>query len=402
MKMQNKSEVLLSIIIPTRNRTSYVIAAALQVLENTSDKVQVVLQDNSDDEGLMDFFKNSIFLERIKYNYSPGILSFVDNFSKGVEISDGEYLCMIGDDDGINPEIEKVVFWAKENNIEAISPDISLNYIWPGVGINYYKKDSGNLMIIDFDSEVKIFDSKSELNKLLSTGGQNYLRYNLAKIYHGIITKSAMDKVKSITGKYFGGLSPDIYGAVTLSLVVDKVLKINYPLTIPGVCRKSGSGHSSTGRHHGELDTAPQLAGHDNYQWSYLVPRFYSVETLWADTALAALTEMKRLDLVEKFDVATLSAYCYKNYKEFNNYTDVNYDNYCQINRFGNLIKTFKLFNGYIKGPINDLIVRIKGRLKRGNNSIENHQDIQNINEAYLVFNDYLKRKNYSPFKNLK
>src|SRR5690606_32572452 len=104
-------------------------------------------------------------------------------------IADGEYLCMIGDDDGINPEIEEIVNWAKEKSIEAISPIISLNYIWPGTGMDYFKRDSGNLMITSFDSSIKFYDTKSELNKLLSNGGQNYLNYNLAKIYHGIVTK---------------------------------------------------------------------------------------------------------------------------------------------------------------------------------------------------------------------
>lgn len=392
-------QYLLTIIIPTRNRAYYALLAIKQIIENTSDNVQIVIQDNSDTNDLKRIILESIpNTERIKYNYSEGLLSFVDNFTKGVEISDGEYLCMIGDDDGINPEIEEVVKWAKQNSVEAINPIISLNYIWPGTGIDYYKKDSGNLMIIDFDSKMKFYDTKKELNKLLSTGGQNYLQYNLVKIYHGIVSKAAMNEVKKITGHYFGGLSPDIYSSVALSLVINKVLKLNYPLTIPGVCNKSGAGHSSTGRHHGELNTAPQLAGHTNYEWSSLVPSFYSVETLWADTALAAFREMKREDLIKKFDVATLSVYCYKNYKEFNHYTDVNYDEYCKLNNLGKVSKKFRLLKGYLKGPVNDFYRRVQGRLKRGENSIENYDEVIDINNAYIIFKDYLVRKRYSPF----
>ncbi len=385
---------ILSVIIPTRNRLEYAYAAVEQIIMNTSNKVQVVIQDNSDNDDLIKkISEKPELLDRVKYNHIIGILSFVDNFSKGVEISDGEYLCMIGDDDGINPEIEQVVEWAKLHNIEAISPEIKLNYIWPGTGIEYYSNDTGNLMIIDFNSNTQFFNTQEEIDKLLSTGGQNYLEYNMVKIYHGIVSKAAMDRVKEITGKYFGGLSPDIYSAVALSLVVDKVLRINYPLTIPGVCRKSGSGHSSTGRHHGELNTAPQLAGHENYHWSPLVPSFYSVETLWADTALAAFTDMNREDLIKKFDVATLSAYCYKNYKEFNHYTDENFSNYKKQNNIGTLSGKIKLANGYIKGPINDLYRRIEKRLKRGRNAVENHHDIPTINDAYIIFHEYLKQK---------
>jgi glycosyltransferase involved in cell wall biosynthesis len=400
-----KNNFILSIVIPTRNRDIYVNAAVLQVLENTPNDVQVVVQDNSDHEVFMNNFKDSSYFHRIKYNYSPGQLSFVDNFSKGVEIAEGEYLCMIGDDDGINPEIATFVHWAKENGIEAISPEIKLNYIWPNTGIKYYKTDNGNLTIVNFDLKSKIYNTESEIRKLLDSGGQNYLNYNLVKIYHGIIKKEAMDRVKSITGKYFGGLSPDIYSSVALSLVVDKVLKINYPLTIPGVCRKSGSGHSSTGRHHGELDTAPQLQGHINYQWSSLVPRFYSVETLWADSAVAAFSEMKREDLVKKFNVIQLSVYCFLKYKEFTDFTHKNLHQYCRNNNVSIFKKYFLLGKCFFNGPIYDLAFRIKNRLKRKENDILKFENVLNIQGANNILTSFLQEKNinvYDAIKNLK
>lgn len=387
---------LLSIIIPTRNRENYAYAAAIQILESTNDDVQVVLQDNSDSALLIDKFKDSGYLHRIKYNHSSGILSFVDNFSKGVEEADGEYLCMIGDDDGINPEIVDFVYWAKSKNIEAISPEIRLNYIWPNTGISYYKKDTGNLMIVKFDLKYNYYDTRKEIEKLLSSGGQNYLQYNLVKIYHGIVTKAAMEKVKTITGRYFGGLSPDIYSSVALSLVIDKVLKIDYPLTIPGVCRKSGSGHSSTGRHHGKLEDAPQLVGHVNYKWSSLVPRFYSVETLWADSALASLKEMKREDLVDKFDVAALSAYCFYEHKEFNDFTTVNYSNYCNQRHLNSIEKKIFLYMGYIKGPCKDLLNKLYGKFTRSSDAVRKFDGIKDILEAEKILKNYLKQKELS------
>lgn len=395
------SKYTLSIIIPTRNRNQYAIAATLQVLENTTDKVQVVLQDNSDELGLLDELRESTNLDRVKYNHSSELLSFVDNFSKGVELADGEYLCMIGDDDGINPEIEKIVDWAKLKGVQAISPEIKLNYIWPNSGIKYYKSDNGNLTINDFDLKSKFYNTDNEIKKLLRSGGQNYLKFNMVKIYHGIVKKSAMEEVKAITGKYFGGLSPDIYSSIALSLVIEKVLKINYPLTIPGVCRKSGAGHSSTGRHHGNLEDAPQLQGHLNYQWSDLVPRFYSVETLWADSAIAAFTDMKRFDLIEKFDVAQLSVYCYLGYREFNSFTNTNLDNYYKINNTNFLIKKYNLLRGLINGPVKDQVERVINRVKRNRNEISRYENIGNISAAAAILKKYLEDKNVNVYRSI-
>lgn len=394
--MEEKKKYILSVIIPTRNREIYAYTSIMHVLQTTDDDVQVVVQDNSDTNSLIDKFENSEFKDRIKYSHSKGILSFVDNFSRGVEEADGEYLCIIGDDDGINPEIVKVVRWAKDNNIEAITPEIRLNYIWPNTGISYYKNDNGNLMIVNFNLEAKFYETKKELQKLLDSGGQNYLKYNLVKIYHGIVNKTAMDRVKQISGRYFGGLSPDIYSSVALSLVIDKVLKVDYPLTIPGVCRKSGAGHSSTGRHHGKLEDAPQLVGHTNYQWSSLVPRFYSVETLWADSALAGFVEMKRDDLVKKFNVPTLSAYCFYNYKEFNKFTKMNYRQYCNERKINVISKTKKILKGYIVGPLKDLASRVYNKLTRKKNAIEKFEDIDTIDGAEKILKQYLDRKSLS------
>ncbi|PKW20293.1 glycosyltransferase family A protein [Flavobacterium lindanitolerans] len=394
--MIEDKKYILSVIIPTRNRETYAYMSVMHILQTTDDDVQVVIQDNSDTNSLINKFENNEFRNRIKYNYSEGVLSFVDNFSKGVEGADGEYICMIGDDDGINPEIVEVVRWAKENGIEAITPEIRLNYIWPNTGISYYKNDNGNLMIVNFNLEARFYDTKKELQKLLDSGGQNYLKYNLVKIYHGIVRKSAMDKVKQVTGRYFGGLSPDIYSSVALSLVIDKVLKIDYPLTIPGVCRKSGAGHSSTGRHHGKLEDAPQLVGHTNYQWSSLVPRFYSVETLWADSALAGFVEMQKDDFVKKFNVSTLSAYCFYNYKEFDEFTEINYNQYCAARKINLIGKKSKLLKGYLVGPLKDLFNRGYNKLTRKKDAVEKFEGIETIDGAEKILSQYLKRKSLS------
>ncbi len=390
----NTKKYILSIIIPTKNRETYAYSCMMQILDSTKEDVQLVIQDNSDTNSLICKFKDSQFIDRIKYNYSNDTLSFVENFSRGVAQADGEYLCIIGDDDGINPEIVKFVHWAKENNVEAVIPKLRLNYIWPNTGISNFKNDNGNLIINDFNIEAQYYDTKVELIKLLNSGGQNYLNYNLVKIYHGIVKKSAIDKVKAITGNYFGGLSPDIYSSVALSLVIKKVLKIDYPLTIPGVCSLSGSGQAATGRHVGNLEDAPQFVGHVNYKWSKLVPKFYSVETIWADSALAAFREMKEDDLISKFSVPSLTAYCNYSYKEYKKIIDINYFEY---NKNINFFKQKKnLYVAYLNGPLKDLVKRILAKITRKKNTIEKYDNVVDIKNAQFIFEKFLIRKKLS------
>ena len=43
---------LLSVVIPTRNRQKYAIDSILQIQRVTDERVQIVVQDNSDDSSL--------------------------------------------------------------------------------------------------------------------------------------------------------------------------------------------------------------------------------------------------------------------------------------------------------------------------------------------------------------
>lgn len=387
------SEFILTVIIPTRNRQYYAFQSVKQIVESTSERVQVVIQDNSDGDSLKsEILKLSQFESRIKYSYTNETLSFVDNFSKGVDLADGVFICMIGDDDGINSDSEILIDWAIRENIKAINPKVKVNYFWPNTNVSTFKSDNGNFLIYPFTGKIEKFKTEPELKKLLNSGGQNYLDYNMVKVYHGFVKKSEFDKVKKKIGKYFGGLSPDIHSAVALSIVIDEVVVIDYPFTIPGVCSSSGSGHSATGRHHGELHTAPQLKGHFNYKWTDLIPKFYSVETLWADSAIAAFVDMDRSELLKNFNTYALASLTYFKYKEFKKpiikFLFKNPNN-IQYSKFGNLISfASNIFNF----PIKNLLKRIKNKLFKENLPII-IENVTSIIDAEKKLKNFLKDK---------
>ena len=314
--MKVETAPLLSILIPTRNRQEYAFLVAKHVLKIDDRRLQLIIYDNSDSNKLEALLSHCLTDPRIKYFYNGAVLSFVDNFSLGIGKCEGEYVTIIGDDDGINPLMMSIVDWASKNKIEAISPSLPLVYNWPGSGANL-ESGNGRLIISEISCEAIFCDSKREVRNFLENGCLNYLSYNLAKVYHGLIKKSVLEKIKYITGKYIGGLSPDIYLSIASSLLVEKVLIIEYPLTISGICKKSGSSDSASGKHTGELTKAPHFIGHENYLWSKNVPAFYSVETIWADSALAAIADLKGNELIRHFRIDILSAHCVKLYPQF-------------------------------------------------------------------------------------
>ncbi|MUG31583.1 glycosyltransferase family 2 protein [Psychrobacter sanguinis] len=298
---------LLSIVIPTKNRQKYCLSAVNSILAIQSDKVQIVIQDNSDNSTLEEMLPDLNNSNKLKYNYSQDPVSFVENFNNAIASSDGEYICMIGDDDGINPEIIIATEWAKNYNIDCLVGNIKAYYRWGGVGTQrglITTIPDNSLTITQFNGIAKEVDVEKSLMKLMKNGCTNYTQFKLPKLYHGIVKKEALSNLKKQTGSYLKGLSPDIYASIALACTINKLIEIDYPLTIPGICAESGSVKEGIKKENPkELDKAPHFKGRtEPYQWEKNVPKVYCVETIWADSGFAALREFNRIDLIAIFD----------------------------------------------------------------------------------------------------
>lgn len=306
------TQPLISILIATKNRQKYCLSAVESILSLSDNDIEVVVQDNSDDKSLQDMLQPFMQDSRMIYRYTPPPFSSIDNFNAALELATADYVCLIGDDDGINPEIIQAAQWAKDNNVDALVGNINANYRWEGTGAPdtfFTKMTGGTLTILDFDGKAKRVDIEDSLNKLMANGCTNYLEFPLPKLYHGIVRKSIFDNIKKETGAFIKGLSPDIYSAISLACKVNKLIYIDYPFTIPGVCGQSTSiTEGQLKKHSKRLEDAPHFRDRGHYDWSEQVPRIYCVQTIWADSGFAALREMNRTDLIKKFNKYSLYA----------------------------------------------------------------------------------------------
>lgn len=313
---ETMNNAMLSVIIPTRNRQKYCARVVEQILNATGSDVEIVIQDNSDDNSLEGVF-NELNSKRLVYNYEQRVLSFVDNFSAAVELAHGEYLCMIGDDDGVLPNIMDAVRHAKKKDLDALIPGLNSVYFWPSENPIVKGGEQGYLVLSYINDECRSVDTINELKKLLAQGFQDYQSTNVPRLYHGIVHRRVLEKIKSRVGTYFGGLTPDMYMAVALAIVSEKVETIGFPITISGICPKSGSAASATGAHTGRLEDAPHFKGHESYEWSEQVPAVYSVETIWGDTGIQALRDFGQAEMVNKACVNELHVRLWAGYPQF-------------------------------------------------------------------------------------
>ncbi len=153
----------------------------------------------------------------------------------------------------------------------------------------------------------KLFGPRNGNVQMRTCWGQDYLQTNLPKVYHGLIRKKCLDQVKERTGAYFKGLSPDIFSSLAAANFTKRICSLDYPLTISGSCTRSAArGTALLEGIPAVFATHPNCVVRKDYQWSDLIPKFYSVETIWAESAVVAFKECARFDILEEFDVRLL------------------------------------------------------------------------------------------------
>jgi len=306
---------ILSIVVATHNRSNYAIFAAKSVLSIESDLIELIIHDTSTDGKLAINIKELQEDNRLRYQHCDVRLSMTENHNRALSLATGDYVCLIGDDDTVSTEIVNAVQWAVENNVDAISPRVIANYAWPDfLSKTFGTGHSSRVYIDNFSSDISLRKSESGLRKSLKNACQG--ADGLPKIYHGIVRRSIMEKVKKKTGDYFHGVSPDVSGALGIASMVDSFAHIDYPLTIPGAAGNSNTGRSAMNAHRGKLEDDPHIKPYKNLVWPELIPRFFSVETVWGQAAYETLSKLDKEKLKE-FNFVYLYSICLVNHPDY-------------------------------------------------------------------------------------
>lgn len=309
--------MLLTIFVPT-NTSSYIPDLLKKFSKWKSTSVEMLIAVNGNN-------KEVVYRDLIKYIPSNKEVNInivkiesenlIDTINHSITYINGEYVTFIGNDDSFLYAIEDFVLYAKKHSYDAITYPLKMVYFWPST-----KNPSSKLSISKRCSfKITSYNPKINLPRLISQVGQDYRDLDLVNFYHGIVKKSLLIKNAKVCGKYVGGFSPDVYFAYTLSNLTEKVMKADYPLTIPGVGIDSASHNSMKKSHQAMLLNSPVRDYKDIKRWNPLIPTFYSVESVWASTLLIAHEDIFKKALVN-FNFNRLNLRIYLNnslFREF-------------------------------------------------------------------------------------
>ncbi|PMH74638.1 glycosyltransferase family A protein [Vibrio cyclitrophicus] len=398
------SSPLVSILIATKNRQKYAYHTISHILSFDNKNFELIVSDNSDNNDLSILIEPFKSDERLKYKYIEGHISSIHNFRSVLEMSSGDFVCLIGDDDGISHEFFNCVEFANTNKIDCLVGSLSANYRWAATGQSdtlFTKMTDSTLTIDEFNGKITRVNLESSLYELYRNGYTNYLSEKFPKLYHGIVRRELFVKIKSTTGEFLGGLSPDIYSAVSLALMGAKTYHVDYPITIPGVCKVSSSVQEGVSKKHSlDLNTLPHLNGRGLYKWDQRIPEVYSVHSIWADSALAAYKDLNKPD---HFDITALSSLCVSlimtNPKVLEYVTahlrEIKDSTYVRFYSKFAILLMVKFCSIYLK---NTFKYRILGRIKisLGLRHLVDIVDLKTIGDASSALNEFCREKGKS------
>lgn len=365
---------ILSIIIPTKNRYSTLLPLLDMLCSFISNNFEIVIQDNSENnEVILNYLeKNKDF--RLKYFYCNDKLSVIDNSDLAINNTIGDYICFIGDDDGVMPYIVEVVEWMDLNGVKALK-SFKPNYYWPDQKSNYLSNDtSGNLKHESFNYSIKKVDAKKALDFTLKKGGTSMKM--LPCLYHGIVKKEVLNEIFEKCNTFFPGPSPDMANGVALTKFIKEYTYVDFPVVISGKSAKSTGGQGVLHKHVSRIEDVEHLPKETAKYWSKEIPKFWTGQTIWAESVLKALENCGDTENKKNFRYSYLYASLYV----------FNYSNRMVIFKsFQHNVFSYNFYISYKDVFFNRVKVFLKNRFSF---SINKYNNVKNIGEAIKIVNE--------------
>ncbi len=238
--IHRKPQCRFSIVVPARN-SSFTLRHTLRTCLNQrySGGFEIIVSDNSTDGNteiyqMVQEFKD----EHVKYFRTPRELHLPKSFEYAFLQASGDYILSIGSDDALLPwtlevldEVanrypeEEVIYWERGF------------YAWPG-----FNGGQENQFIIPRRYQKGQYGEQyiNTASFLTAALKQPAYMYAMPLLYiNSMFRRSYFDTLLAHTGRLWDGICQDIYMGVVTSLILPKVLCLQYPLSVAGM--SSGS-----------------------------------------------------------------------------------------------------------------------------------------------------------------
>ncbi len=228
-----------SVLLPTRNRLNLLKYAVETVRRQDYEDWEIVISDNFSEEDVAGYVQ-SLRDPRIKYYRTGSFIPVTDNWSNALDKCTGDYIIMLGDDDGLM----RGYFSTLHNLIKKFdSPDFlytcAFLYAYPGV----LPSDPDGF--VKTYSRRRIFQSAKEPFLLGKNAAMQFVKDSLDfrvtfdyNMQFSLVSRKLVEKMKP-RGPFYQSPYPDYYASNAMMLDAERILVVPQPLVSIGISPKS-------------------------------------------------------------------------------------------------------------------------------------------------------------------
>lgn len=262
-----------SILLPTRNRLEYLKLAVESVRLQAIDDWEIVISDNCSEDDIGSW-ASSLGDARIVFHRTERPLPVTANWNQALELSSGDYVIMLGDDDALLPGYLRRM---EQLLVEFSNPDLvytkALLFTYPGVDPSYPAgrlQDHGCASFFDGRTEPFLLSSAAAREVVEAT-----MRFRLRFDFNAqfaLISRALVDRLRAF-GNFYQSDFPDYYSMNAAFLAAERILIEPTPRVVIGVTPKSyGFFHANRLQNEGReflegAGAGPPLGSNINFGW---------------------------------------------------------------------------------------------------------------------------------------
>lgn len=220
-----------SIVIPTREGARTLRSTLQTCLNQSFEDFEVVVGDNCSSPATREVVE-SFASPRIHYVRSDTPLSMSSNWELAVSRASGEFVTVLGDDDGLLPHslaiLDRVLL---DRGTDAVRWDGAF-YLWPDIAL----PGEGNYLKIPLSNTLQIVNSR-EVIAAVAAYDRCYTA--LPMLYNAVVRRELLTKVRNRVGKLFHNRYPDFCSGFLVAGNTETYASLTTPLTVAGLSHKS-------------------------------------------------------------------------------------------------------------------------------------------------------------------
>lgn len=222
-----------SIVIPTRDRAETLRYALRTCIDQSFGDYEIIVHDNCSSAATRQVVEEERN-EKVRYVRSEAPLAMSDSWERAVSFARGEYVTVIGDDDGLLPHSLTLLDRLLRELSVKLLRWACIPYFWP----NYPLPAKRNSLVIPLGSSGHVLPALEIIREVI-----NYrIGYEaLPMIYNSAVHRDLIAGLRNRTGRVFHSGIPDVASGFAFAYLAKRYISLQFPLSIAGSSGKSNS-----------------------------------------------------------------------------------------------------------------------------------------------------------------